>query len=188
MGVKKQINNTISTSKTAQTQLKTTLRNHIDLSAIADNKANIMLSVNAIVITIGLPLILDKLTDFPQLLIPIAILGLSSVVSMFYATLATRPIKMTGLTDINTLKDKKTNLFFFGNFYKMSALEYEKGLSTVIADQELLDNAITTDLFYLGKSLGRKYDLLRICYNAFIFGIICSMVSILILSLMTFVK
>ena len=44
--------NRISESKPAQMILKTALRNHIDLTSIADNKANIMLSINALIITI----------------------------------------------------------------------------------------------------------------------------------------
>lgn len=163
---------TIASSKSAQTQLKTALRNHIDLSAIADNKANIMLSVNAIVITVGLPLLIDRIFDNPNLLIPTVILALSSVISMIFATLATRPIKMTGLTSLEDIPQKRSNLFFFGNYYKMNFNDYEEGIKTVISDNELLDNSITRDLFFLGKSLGQKYDKLRICYNVFMIGLV----------------
>jgi len=163
---------TIASSKSAQTQLKTALRNHIDLSAIADNKANIMLSVNAIVITVGVPLLLQRIHSQPLLLIPTIILGLTSLVSMIFATLSTRPQSMNGLTDLSQIPKRKTNLFFFGNFYKMDFEEYEKGMKEVVADSDLLDNSITRDLFYLGKSLGKKFSQLRTCYNVFMIGTI----------------
>lgn len=171
---------TISSSKSAQTQIKTALRNNIDLSAIADNKANIMLSVNALIITVGLPLLLAKIGEEPALAIPTGILTVTSVVSMVFATLSTRPIKMGGKTDLKEIPQQKTNLFFFGNYYKMKFDEYETGLKQVIEDEELMDNSIARDLFFLGVSLGKKFEYLRYCYNFFMAGIICTVASFVV--------
>jgi len=173
---------TIASSKSAQTQLKTALRNHIDLSAIADNKANIMLSVNAIVITVGLPLLVDRITGNQNLMIPAAIIAIASIVSMIFATLATRPIKMMGKTNLDLIPEKKSNLFFFGNFYQMNFEEYESGIKQVIANNDILDNSITRDLFFLGKSLGDKYDRLRICYNVFMIGLVLAVLSFFVIA------
>jgi len=161
----------ISTSKSAQTQFKTALRNHIDLSAIADNKANIMLSVNALIITVALPVIAGQILNNTYLLIPGIMLLIVCVTSMIYATLATRPIKMSGHSTLEDVKSKRSNLFFFGNFYKMKYEDYEKGIINVLSDEDILDNSITRDLFFLGKSLGNKYSRLRKCYNIFMYGI-----------------
>ncbi len=162
----------ISNSKSAQTQMKTALRNHIDLSAIADNKANIMLTVNALVITVGLPLLLEKLYLNKDYIYVVLTLAASSVMSMIFATLSTRPIKNVGYSTIEQIKNGKSNLFFFGNYYKMKFEDYDKGIKVVIADDENLNDSIIRDLYFLGKSLGYKFDLLRWCYNAFMFGII----------------
>ena len=167
---------TIGNSKSAQTQFKTALRNHIDLSAIADNKANIMLSVNALIITVALPILAETITNMPIFLYPTICLLIVSVTSMVFATLATRPIKMKGNTTIADVEQKRSNLFFFGNFYRMKFDAYEKGIQHVVAEDEVLDNAITRDLFYLGKALGAKYNNLRWCYNIFMFGIIFTVV------------
>lgn len=171
---------TIATSKSAQTQFKTALRNHIDLSSIADNKANIMLSVNALIITIALPALGNLIFDNRLFLIPTIILLVVCVVSIVFATLATRPIKMKGVTRPTDIEQKKSNLFFFGNFYQMSFDEYSSGIATVVADDEILDSAITRDLFYLGKALGKKYNYLRLCYNIFMFGIIGAVIAFVI--------
>jgi hypothetical protein len=79
---------------------------------------------------------------------------------------------MKGYTKVEDIKNKNSNLFFFGNFYRMSFDEYVSGIATVVGDDEIMDSAITRDLFYLGKSLGKKYYFLRLCYNIFMFGII----------------
>lgn len=164
--------NTIANSKSAQTQFKTALRNHIDLSSIADNKANIMLSVNALIITFALPLLGNEIASNKLLLYPTILLLAVCVVSMVFATLATRPIQMKGYSSMESILAKKSNLFFFGNYYNMTFDEYEKGMHATVADDDILDTTIMRDLFFLGKTLGKKYAYLRKCYTIFMYGII----------------
>ncbi len=170
----------ISDSKTAQTMFKTALRNHIDLSTLADNKANIMLSVNALIITIIVPMAVGQIQETPFLLIPILILLITCLTSMIFATLATRPIKMSGDTDMTIIKGGTSNLFFFGNFYKMTFNKYKQGIQTVLQSDEDLEDSIMRDLFFLGKSLGAKYRQLRICYTIFMAGVSLAVLIFLI--------
>jgi hypothetical protein len=98
---------------------------------------------------------------------------------MIYATLATRPIKMNGTTEPFTINEGKSNLFFFGNFFKMDFNVYKKGIYKVLESDEDLEDSIMRDLFYLGKSLGSKYSLLRICYTVFMYGISLAVLAFL---------
>lgn len=177
---KKKVPNTIANSKSAQTQFKTALRNHIDLSSIADNKANIMLSVNALIITFALPLLGKEIAANKLLLFPTIMLLSVCVVSMIFATLATRPIPMKGYSSMESILAKKSNLFFFGNYYNMTFDEYEKGMNATVANDDILDTTIMRDLFFLGKTLGNKYAYLRKCYTIFMYGIIVTVVSFVI--------
>ena len=59
--------------------------------------------------------------------------------------------------------------------------DFEKGIKDVIADNDILDNSITRDLFFLGKALGRKYDQLRLCYNIFMYGLAATVLLAVIL-------
>lgn len=161
----------VTGTRSAQMMFKTSLRNHIDLSNLADNKANIMLSINAIIITIAMPLAATYVKQHPYLLAPMGALLATCLTSMFYATMATRPIKMTGYTEKESVRQGKANLFFFGNFFKMSFEEYREGMLHIATDEKRLDSAILRDLFFLGKSLGRKYTQLRTCYTVFLSGI-----------------
>lgn len=162
----------IGDSRSAQMMFKTALRNHLDLSNLADNKANIMLSVNALIITVAIPLGSSYMQSITYLIYPMGSLIASCLVSMIFATLATRPIKMTGRTPAEIIKAGDSNLFFFGNFYSMTFKEYQEGMQQVIAGEKSLDNAIMRDLFFLGRSLGTKYKQLRICYNIFMVGVV----------------
>lgn len=171
---------TIAGSKSAQTLFRTALRNHINLSSMADNKANIMLSVNALIITFALPLLAKEVATNPKLLIPMVILLSVCVTSMIFATLATRPIPMKGYSSMESIMAKKSNLFFFGNFYKMSFEDYEKGMFATISDPSLLDSTVMRDLFFLGKTIGNKFAYLRKCYTIFMYGIILSVITFVI--------
>jgi hypothetical protein len=167
----------IGDSRPAQMMFKTALRNHIDLTNIADNKANIMLSINALIITISMPLLASNVQGNEYLLLPASSLMLTCMLSIIYATLATRPIKMTGYTDLSLQEEGKTNLFFFGNFFKMKITDYHEGIRQVIEDEEILESSILNDLYYLGAALGHKYRQLRVCYNIFMIGITFTVIS-----------
>jgi predicted metal-dependent HD superfamily phosphohydrolase len=167
----------INESKSAQMMFKTTLRNQIDLTNIADNKANIMLSINSLLITFGMPLLVANLEKFSALLYPGAVLLLTCILTIVFATLATRPVKMGGHTDLENIKKGNTNLFFFGNFFKMKQDDYHKGLLEVVQNSEILDNTIVNDLYFLGRALGQKYRRLRITYSIFMIGMVLTVLT-----------
>lgn len=166
----------LESSKSAQMMFKTALRNHLDLSNLADNKANIMLSINALIITIAMPMVVSYIQAQPYLLYPAITLLSTCLCSMVFATLATRPIRMSGYTELEKIKEGRSNLFFFGNFFKMSYEEYQTGMQHVIAQDDHLEESVMRDLYYLGRSLGVKYSQLRVCYNIFMSGVIITVV------------
>lgn len=170
----------IANNKAAQLMFKASLRNHIDLTSIADQKSNIMLSVNALLLTIGLPIFASYLSEKVYLLIPAIIFMFTCISTMVFATLSTRPIKMQGETNLSLIDTGKTNLFFFGNFYKIDQESYQQAIRKVIADKDRLDTSIINDLYFLGNSLGDKFRYLRICYNVFITGTVLSLIAFLI--------
>ena len=177
---KKQKSITIADNKSAQTQFKTALRNHIDLSNIADNKANIMISVNALILTVALPFLIDKAMGNHHFWLPTLLLAAVCLASMIFATLATRPIKLKGITTQDEVENNASNLFFFGNYYKMKYEDYKSGVSHILNDSKELDDSIIRDLFFLGKSLGGKFSYLRLCYNIFMYGISTTVFALLI--------
>ena len=159
-----------------ETMYRVQLKNHIELSAIADTKANILLSVNAIIISIALSNLIPKLDNPSNLFLvyPTLILMLFSVASVVLSVLSTRPkISNVAITK-EMIKEKKTNILFFGNFSKMSLKDFEWGIDYLMDNEDTLYNSLTKDLYYLGLVLNRKYKLLRITYTVFMFGIIIS--------------
>ena len=161
------------------TLFRVTLNNHTRLSDIADSKANILLSVNAIIISIALSTLIPKLGSPKNeyLLLPSIVMILSSVVSIVFAILATKPNVTYESFNEEDVKNKKVNLLFFGNFYQMSLDAYVEAMEDLMKDRDYLYNSMTRDLFFLGKVLERKYRLLSITYTIFMVGIILSVVA-----------
>jgi hypothetical protein len=168
--------------KAIDTMLKTTLNNHSNLSRFVDNKASILLSVNAIIISVSLSTIIPKLDNAANahLIIPTLILIVFSVISIICAILATRPRITKGSFTRNEVDEKKANLLFFGNFYKMPYEDYNWAMNELMKDREYIYNSMIKDLYHLGLVLEKKYRLLRVTYNIFMFGIVISVLAFLI--------
>ncbi|MGQ2982030.1 Pycsar system effector family protein [Flavobacterium sp.] len=158
------------------TVFRVTLNNHTRLSEIADSKANILLSVNAIIISIVLTTIIPKL-DSPSnahLVTPTLILMAFTVATIIFAILSTRPKVTSGTFTREDIDQQKVNLLFFGNFYKMPLEEYEWAMNEMMKSRDYLYGSMIKDLYFLGLVLHRKYRLLRITYTVFMIGILAS--------------
>lgn len=171
-------------SKGIQTMLRLTSSNHIQLSDMADNKANILISVNAIIISVILSVLLRKLQTDPYLTIPTLIFLASSVVTIVIAILATRPKLNLGTFENQDIIDKKTNLLFFGNFHRMPLEDYNTAMTVMMKDPDYLYSSMIQDIYHLGVVLGKKYRLLRVAYNVFMWGIIISVTAFAVASLL----
>lgn len=168
--------------KGIETMFRITSGNHQRLSDMADNKAHIMISTNSIILSVILSILLRKLEDNPHLIIPTLILLVICVVTMVFSILATRPSVPPGTFTADDIREKRTNLLFFGNFYRMSLKEYYDGMQEMMEDREFLYGSLVRDLYSQGVVLGRKYRLLRVAYNVFMFGIIASVLAFVIAS------
>ncbi len=162
-----------------ETMYRTTYRTHTNLSAMADSKANLMLSVNGIVIGIVVSSIIPKLLEKfdPRLAIPTGILTIFCLGSMIFATLATRPKVTEGKVTRESIKQRKANLLFFGNFYNMPLEDFQWGVNEMLKDSDFLYSSMSRDLYFLGKVLAQKYHYLSICYNIFMYGLIVSVAA-----------
>ncbi|TCK65204.1 putative metal-dependent HD superfamily phosphohydrolase [Winogradskyella wandonensis] len=162
-----------------ETMFRVALRNHITLSDIADTKANILLSVNAIIISVAISNLLPKL-DNPSntyLIYPTLIFMISTVASIILSVMATRPNVTKGKFTKEDVADRKVNLLFFGNFHQMKLDEFEWAMQEMMKDKEYLYGSLTKDLYFLGLVLNRKYNLLRTTYTVFIVGLVISVIA-----------
>ncbi|MFH6959531.1 Pycsar system effector family protein [Flavobacterium aquidurense] len=165
--------------KNSDILFKITSTNHLKLSYIADRKANILLSVNAIILSISLSKLIPKFDNVENnfLIYPTMIFVTFSVISIILSVIVTRPSVTSGKYTTEDIANKKVNLLFFGNFHKMELDEFEDALKEMANDKEYMFSSMTKDLYFLGKVLDKKYRLLRLNYNIFMIGIIVSVLA-----------
>lgn len=168
-------------ARATQTFFRANYRNHINLSAIADNKANIMISVNSILISVLITILTYRniMETNPSVLLPIVIFLMTGLASLIFAVLSARP-KITRLNkeEIN-FDQAKRNIIFFGNFVSLDLDQYEAAMDAMFRDGELMYGNMTRDLYYLGKVLEKKYNYLTLSYNIFMIGFVSSVILFL---------
>ena len=155
--------------------IRTTMRNNIELTNIADNKANVLLSLNSIMITFLLPSIISNY-DFildKNLVIPITILIVTCLVTIWLAALALKPGKFDKL-EKDAESGKIVSPFFFGNYFKMSPDDFQDFIQRALSDEVQIQKHITQDLYYVGIRLGEKMLIVRRAFNIFLGGLILS--------------
>ncbi len=165
------------TDRSIQTMFRNNLRGHLNLSGIADNKANIMLSVNAIIISLVLPSAMDIFIRGEEFVISIIILIITCLLTIIFATLSTLPKVSEGNTTREDIDNRKSNLLFFGNFHNMKYEDFEYGMNEMIKDRDFLYSSMSKDFYNLGLVLHKKYKYLSLCYRVFLIGLVISVLT-----------
>jgi len=167
-------------------------RNHINLSAIADGKANMMISINTIMISVivtlsGASLSISKsyIVENLRFTVPIFILLLGALASVVFAVLSARPKITSKHVDMEKVKENKISLLYFGNFLGIPKKEFVDYLNKLKADQERLYDSMSIDLYNLGQVLQEKYRLLTISYNIFMTGLSLTVIAFIIIFVYT---
>jgi predicted metal-dependent HD superfamily phosphohydrolase len=157
-----------------ESMFRLTARNQINLSSIADNKANILISINSIILTALVSVGIGRVADYPNYIIPGIVFLSTCLVTIIFAILSTRPKISSGKFTEEDIHNKRVNLLFFGNFYNMKMDEYEWAVKEMMKDSNYLYSSMIRDQYSLGKVIGKKYKLLRTAYTVFMVGLILS--------------
>lgn len=158
---------------------RTSYRSHVELSAIADNKSNIMITVNGVIISICIAGVSDEIGTNPWLLWPIMAILLTCLISLIFSIQAARPRVGNERYTLEDVRQNRANILFFGNFHTMDRAEYVEGIEELMSDSERLYDTMARDLHTLGKVLARKYQLLKVAYDVFMYGTIISVLFFL---------
>ncbi|SDS45729.1 HD domain-containing protein [Mucilaginibacter mallensis] len=166
--------------KGIETMFRISSSNHQRLSDMADRKAHIMITVNSIILSAIISLVLRRLDAYGYLIVPSFILLTVSLIAMTFSILSTRPSIPKGTFTLDDVNEKRVNLLFFGNFYKMKLEDFNYGMQKMMQEKDFLYGSLIRDLYAQGVVLGRKYHLLRVAYNVFMFGLIVSVLAFIV--------
>lgn len=160
-----------------ETMFRITSQNHMNLSKMADDKASVLISINTLIISIVLSVLAAKLENNLYLIVPTLILLASSVTTIVFAVLSTRPQVSSGVFTADDVHQRRVNLLFFGNFYNVQLSDFDYGVREMMNDRDYLYGTMIKDIYFLGRVLGKKYILLRRGYTIFLYGIIISVLA-----------
>ena len=165
-----------SAERSIETMFRTTSVNSQNLSSQADAKANIMISVNAIIISVILSVVVRKIEDYTNLIVPVVMILAVSLVTIIFSILATRPnIKKRNFTE-EDVRENKVNMLFFGNFFTMDFNSYSNSMLSMMSEKNVLHLTLLRNIYEQGIVLARKYKMLKISYNVFMYGLILSVI------------
>lgn len=159
-------------ARSVETFYRRAYRTQLDLTGLADMKANIMISINGLIITAiiateGLLTFTHSYLKFlPVLLLSICIL------SMVFAMLAARPRVATLDVTADDMLSGKASLLYFNNFLQVTEDQYADAMSHAIEDVDNVYRMMSKHIYNLGVVLTRKYYLLRISYSIFLGGMV----------------
>lgn len=170
-------------SKGVETMFRTTLANHLRLSEMADQKANLMISINTILISITISSFLRPMTGLEGLLIPEILLLIVSLVTVVISIFATKP-SFSLRKNVMPRTHPPIDLLFFGDYTQLSASEYRDQVRQLIENEEGLYNSMIDNIYAQGLVLSKKYRQLTVAYNFFMVGfsvvVLSSLVTLLV--------
>jgi hypothetical protein len=149
--------------------LRTVQQSLVHFSSMADAKANIMLTVCSIVVTLSV-----TQWDSPFLRAPMIALSSFSLVALVLAVLAAKPALRLprGADGRPDPRSPGFNLFFFSHYSQLTCEEYLDAMDEMLSRDSGLYETIVRDIYGQGLVLARKkYRLLGFSYLGFLSGL-----------------
>jgi hypothetical protein len=148
--------------------MRTVQQSLVQFSLMADAKANIMITVCSIVISVSITQL-----HRPNLTVPLLVLGVFTGISLVAALLCALP----GYPSLprDAAPGAGLNLLFFQHFRQIPVEEFERGLADQFETWGGVQRAIARDIHSAGSAIGAsKYRMLRVSYIAFLIGLASS--------------
>ena len=175
--VKDQKQKKAGSNRGIETMFRSAYRVQMELTSLADNKANMMTSINGIIISIIIAAVAPKLDTNPWLLIPSTVILIGTLVSIVFSILAARPRINTAPITLEDLEHSQGNILFFGNFANLDKYHFTQGMLELMSDRDVLYETMIHNLHDLGLVLKKKFALLMIAYNAFMAALVAGVLS-----------
>lgn len=177
------------TSRGTETFFRNGYRAQLELIQLADNKANIMITINGVMMSVVI--VSSGVLSGQQLWLlgPAFTLLLTCLASTVYAVLAARPqIDSRARTQQITSEDVRSGrgiLLFFGSFTQIKEDDYVALMLETLKDKDRIYSQMAHHIYRMGEGLKRKFCLLHMSYTVFIIGLSLS-IAIFISSFVAF--
>ena len=158
--------------------LRQTRNHHVQLSSMADLKANILLTLSSVVITISFTYISNPNLKWGALIL-IGFCFLTIILSI-YTVMPKIPVysRSGKKPEVNS---PSFNILFFGDFFQLDYGHYENTMEEILNDPSRVYQSQVREIYNMGKFLAqKKYRFIRLAYLSFIIGLFLSCLVTLI--------
>ena len=167
----------LGTKRGIETLFRTNYRVNMDLTSLADAKANIMISINGLIVSILIASIAPGIEKNPWLLIPTSLFLVGCLGSLIFAVLAARPRVQSHVVTKDSALQNRTNVLFFGNFHHMPQEDYVDVMKEVVQDPTQIYEMMIKDIYGVGSVLQKKYQMIRRSYTIFLGALVVGVVG-----------
>ncbi len=201
---KKKKKSTSVYSKSVETMFRNAYRAQLDMIALAATKANIMISLNGVIVSILMVTGGFIYTNQPAFLLPAILFLITSAISIYFALSAASPSPapaharafccfrdiLKGKASVGDFKNyiktpekrfnkDTSNILIFEDFAKLPKDVYLKEMEKLIKNPEKTYEKMSDQLYWLGLMADKKFSNLRYSYSVFRWGLILSIISFL---------
>lgn len=162
-----------------ETMFRTAYRTQLDLTSLAATKANIMISLNGLilsVLTLSGPFVL---VAEPAFTVPIAVFLATCLTSIIFAVLAAQPRPVKRMNKHEDFKKDKANILIFEEFASLNIDEHSNIMAGLMRNNKRIYRNMSRQLYKLGLDADRKFRLLKLSYTAFLAGLTVSTLILL---------
>ncbi len=167
----------LGTKRGIETLFRTNYRVNMDLTSLADAKANIMISINGLIVSILIASIAPGIEKNPWLLVPTSLFLVGCLGSLIFAVLAARPRIQSHVVTKESALANRTNVLFFGNFHHMPQEDYVDVMKEVVQDPTQIYEMMIKDIYGVGSVLQKKYRMIRRSYTVFLGALVVGVVG-----------
>ena len=178
-GKKKKNKKALGRSRGIETMFRTAYRAQLDLTALAATKANIMISLNGLilsVLTLSGPFVL---VAEPMFTAPIAVFLATCLTSIIFAVLAAQPRFDKHKSRLEDFESDKANILVFEQFSSLDIEEHTQVMTDMLRNNKRIYKNMTRQLYKLGIDANRKFRLLKLSYSSFLVGLTVSTLMLL---------
>ena len=204
-------NKTTASAKGIETMFRNAYRAQLDMLSLAATKANIMISLNGVIVSILMVTGGFIYASTPIFLLPAIVFLITSAISIYFALSAASPApapahtrvlccfrdvikRKAKLSDLKNyvklpearFNNKSSNILIFEDFATLSRETYLKHMSELLKNPDEIYTKMSDHLYRLGLEANTKYAMLRYSYSVFRWGLILSILLFLSLKTMQF--
>ena len=181
---KKKKKKKLGSSRGIETVFRTAYRAQLDLTALAATKANIMISLNGLilsVLTLSGPFVL---VAEPMFTAPIAVFLTTCLTSIIFAVLAAQPRFEKRRNNLEDFENDNANILVFEQFSSLNMQEHTQVMTRMLGDNKRIYKNMTRQLYKLGIDADRKYRFLKLSYTSFLAGLTASTLLLLVVGML----